>query len=230
MDGEPIIELKHVSRSFGAQDVLRDVTVQVRRGETLAVIGESGCGKSVTLKLMTALMAPSSGDVEWYGRSIAGVPERKLLKLRLRFGYLFQGAALFDSMTVFDNVAFGLRENRTMPDSDIRQIVCDRLREIGLDSSICDKKPAELSGGMRKRVALARALALEPEVMFYDEPTTGLDPGYERRDQRIDSARPIAASGHQHRRHARYANGRKGVGSCGDVLPHSRGWVRASLR
>ena len=176
MDSESIIELRRVSRRFDTQLVLRDVNLQVRRGETLAIIGESGCGKSVTLKLMTALLTPTAGDVVWFGRPIVHVPERELAKLRLRFGYLFQGAALFDSMSVYENVAFGLRENRKLSENAIRDNVQQRLQEIGLDESICDRKPAELSGGMRKRVGLARALALEPEIVLYDEPTTGLDP------------------------------------------------------
>ena len=174
--GEPIIEFRGVSRGFGQQLVLRDVSLEVRRGETLVIIGESGCGKSVTMKLMMALMEPSAGQVVWEGKPVAGRTERQMTRERLRFGYLFQGAALFDSLTVFENVAFGLRQNTRLPQARIEEIVCDRLREVGLPKSICGRKPAELSGGMRKRVGLARALALTPEVMFYDEPTTGLDP------------------------------------------------------
>jgi len=172
----PIIQLKNTSRSFGTQRVLHDVSVDVFRGEALALIGESGCGKSVTMKLMMALLPPSSGDVVWSGKSIVGLGEVKLVEQRLKFGYLFQGAALFDSMDVFENVAFGLRENRSLSEKSIRENVTDRLSEVGLDPSIGPKMPAELSGGMRKRVGLARALALQPDVMFYDEPTTGLDP------------------------------------------------------
>ena len=173
---DPIIQLKNTSRSFGTQRVLHDVSVDVFRGETLGLIGESGCGKSVTMKLMMALLPPSAGDVVWSGKSVVGLGEAKLVEQRLRFGYLFQGAALFDSMNVFENVAFGLRENRSMSEKSISQNVADRLNEVGLDPSIGSKMPAELSGGMRKRVGLARALALQPDVMFYDEPTTGLDP------------------------------------------------------
>ncbi len=171
-----VVALAGVSKSFAGQDVLRDITLEVRCGQTLAIIGESGCGKSVTMKLMMALLAPTRGDVLWNGASICGKSERKLRKKRLEFGYLFQGAALFDSMSVFDNVAFGLRQNTRVPEDEIRDIVHDRLREVGLTSAVCDKKPAELSGGMKKRVALARALALAPRVIYYDEPTTGLDP------------------------------------------------------
>lgn len=173
---EPIIQLHKVARSFGSQNVLHDVSVDVFRGETLALIGESGCGKSVTMKLMMALMPPSAGDVLWDGQSIVGRSESKLVAQRLKFGYLFQGAALFDSMNVFENVAFGLRENRSMDERSIKDNVAARLTEVGLDPTISTKMPSELSGGMRKRVGLARALALQPDVMFYDEPTTGLDP------------------------------------------------------
>lgn len=172
----PLIQLCNVSRSFGDQPVLRDVHVAVDRGETLVIIGESGCGKSVTMKLMMALLDPTVGEVRWSGRPVADRNERELSAHRLRFGYLFQGAALFDSMSVYENVAFGLQENTQMPDEQIREIVLERLREVGLGESVCAKKPAELSGGMKKRVGLARALALSPEVIFYDEPTSGLDP------------------------------------------------------
>ena len=174
--GKPVIQFRGVSRRFGSHEILRDLTLEVRRGETLALIGESGCGKSVTLKLMLALIEPTAGDVLWDGRSVRGRSERDLTRERLKFGYLFQQAALFDSLSVYENVAFGLRQNRRMPEREIEQIVCDRLQEVGLPRTVCQRKPAELSGGMRKRVGLARALALTPDVMFYDEPTTGLDP------------------------------------------------------
>ena len=173
----PIVELRRVSRTFGPQAVLRDVTLPVNRGETLVIIGESGCGKSVTLKLLMRLMEPSSGEVLWNGRSIAPLSDRELSRERLRFGYLFQMAALFDSLTVYENVAFGLRQNRNLPEEHVRQIVRDRLRDVGLSLDVVEhKKPAQLSGGMKKRVGLARAMALDPEVVLYDEPTTGLDP------------------------------------------------------
>jgi phospholipid/cholesterol/gamma-HCH transport system ATP-binding protein len=172
----PVIELAGVSQWFGSQIVLREISLAVHEGETLVVIGESGCGKSVTLKLMMALIESSRGRVLWRGRPVKDRRESDLAKERLRFGFLFQGAALFDSMSVYDNVAFGLRQNTDLSEQRIRTIVQDRLKEVGLKAGVCERKPADLSGGMKKRVALARALAMEPEVMFYDEPTTGLDP------------------------------------------------------
>lgn len=168
--------LRNVSRTFGTQEVLRDITLTVHRGETLVIIGESGCGKSVTMKLLMALMEPSAGDVMWGDRRVTDRTEQELTRERLQFGYLFQGAALFDSLSVFENIAFGLRQNLDLTEKEIRQIVHDRVTDVGLPVSVCRKKPAELSGGMKKRVGLARAQALAPDVMFYDEPTTGLDP------------------------------------------------------
>lgn len=176
VDSQPIIEFQAVHRRFGKQHVLRDVSFTIRRGESVAIIGESGCGKSVTLKLMIGLMSPTDGQVLLDGRPHATRSEKELTAERLRFGYVFQQAALFDSLTVADNVAFGLRQNTRLPEAEVAKIVFDRLREVGLPESVCLKKPAELSGGMRKRVGLARALALAPEIMLYDEPTTGLDP------------------------------------------------------
>ena len=181
---DPVV-LRGVGRRFGDQQVLRDLTIEVRSGETLVVIGESGCGKSVTLKLMMSLMRPTSGEVYWDGRSVSELDASERDRRRLRLGYVFQNSALFDSFDVFENVAFGLRESvmRSGPggrdgldEAGIRAVVFDRLEEVGLPAEVCSKTPSELSGGMRKRVALARALALEPSVMLYDEPTTGLDP------------------------------------------------------
>ncbi len=173
---EPVIELQQVSRSFGESHVLRDISLAVQAAETLVLIGESGCGKSVTMKLMMSLLQPDRGQVLWDGRPLNDRSRKELDKERLQFGYLFQGAALFDSMNVYDNVAFGLKNNTDLIESEIKDIVVERLREVGLSDDICNRKPAELSGGMKKRVGLARALALSPDVIFYDEPTTGLDP------------------------------------------------------
>jgi phospholipid/cholesterol/gamma-HCH transport system ATP-binding protein len=172
----PLITLEQVSVQFGPQRVLHAVDLAIHKGQTLVVIGESGCGKTVLLKLIIGLLRPTVGRVTFDRRVLANLSERELTRQRLRFGFLFQNAALFDSLTVYDNVAFGLRAQRRCPEPEIREIVRQRLQEVGLPLSAVGKKPAELSGGMRKRVGLARALALEPEVMLYDEPTTGLDP------------------------------------------------------
>ncbi len=170
------MELRHASRSFGDHVILRDISLEVRRGETLVLIGESGCGKSVTTKLLAGLLEPTSGEVLWDGSPVRGRPENEKRCDRLRLGYLFQGAALFDSMNVFENIAFGLRENTTLTELQIQQIVHERIREVGLIDNVAHKRPSDLSGGMKKRVGLARALAMSPDIVFYDEPTTGLDP------------------------------------------------------
>jgi phospholipid/cholesterol/gamma-HCH transport system ATP-binding protein len=172
----PLIALQNVSMTFGAQKVLENISLDIQTGQTVVVIGESGCGKTVLLKLIIALLRPTVGQIVFDGKILADLDDRELTRQRLRFGFLFQGAALFDSMSVFDNVAFGLREQRHLKPADIDATVRQRLQEVGLPTDIERKKPAELSGGMKKRVGMARALALNPEVMLYDEPTTGLDP------------------------------------------------------
>src|SRR5712691_8614278 len=151
----PLIQLGHVSLQFGGQQVLREINLRVERGVTLVVIGESGCGKTVLLKLIIGLLRPTSGRVLFDGRVLADLDDRELTRARLRFGFLFQGAALFDSLTVFENVAFGLREQPKLKPADIENTVRQRLLEVGLPEGIEHKKPAELSGGMKKRVGLA---------------------------------------------------------------------------
>jgi phospholipid/cholesterol/gamma-HCH transport system ATP-binding protein len=172
----PIIELLDLSMRFRQQVVLRGLTLRIPRGETVCVVGESGCGKTVLLKLMIGLLRPTAGVVKFDGRDLATLTEAELNRTRLRFGFLFQMAALFDSLTIFDNVAFGPREHHLYDEAQLEQLVAERLHEVGLPEGVAHKKPAELSGGQRKRVGMARALALNPEVMLYDEPTTGLDP------------------------------------------------------
>lgn len=171
-----MIRLEGVWVVFGGQPVLRDITLHIPRGQTLAIIGESGCGKTVLLKTLIGLIRPSRGAVYFDGLDLTRLSEKELSRQRRRFGFLFQQAALFDSMTVAENIAFPLRQHTQKTEEEIREIVLARLAEVGLSPKILEKKPAELSGGMRKRVGLARALILEPEVMLYDEPTTGLDP------------------------------------------------------
>jgi phospholipid/cholesterol/gamma-HCH transport system ATP-binding protein len=172
----PLVRLEGLDLAFGRHLVLRDIRLSVPRGQTVAVIGESGCGKTVLLKAIIGLLRPSRGAVYFDGRNLAGLSEKELTWQRIRFGFLFQQAALFDSMTVAENISFPLRQHTRKTRDEIERIVLARIAEVGLPENVLPKKPAELSGGMRKRVGLARALALEPEIILYDEPTTGLDP------------------------------------------------------
>jgi phospholipid/cholesterol/gamma-HCH transport system ATP-binding protein len=173
---EPLIRVEGMSVEFGRHEVLRDIDLSIRRGETVAIIGESGCGKTVLLKTLIGLLHPTGGSVQFDGQELSRLSERTLARQRTRFGFVFQQAALFDSMTIAQNIGFPLRQHTRKSAAEIGEIVSARLGEVGLPDHVRFKKPAELSGGMRKRVGLARALALEPEVVLYDEPTTGLDP------------------------------------------------------
>jgi phospholipid/cholesterol/gamma-HCH transport system ATP-binding protein len=175
-DDHPLVETRNLSVRFGRQTVLRDINLKIPRGQTVVIIGESGCGKTVLLKSLIGLVRPTQGEVLFDGQDMAGLTDRELARQRIRFGFVFQGAALFDSLTVAQNVAFPLRQHTDFDDTRIRQTVLARLADVGLPENILYKKPVELSGGMRKRVGLARAQVLSPEVILYDEPTTGLDP------------------------------------------------------
>ncbi len=175
-NGKPLVHIQQVSVHFGSQSVLRSIDLEIPRGQTLVIIGESGCGKTVLLKTIIGLVLPNQGKAIFDEQDLVQLSEKDLMQQRLRFGFLFQSAALFDSMTVGQNVGFPLRENSDKPRAEIDEIVLARLAEVGLPENVIHKKPTELSGGMRKRVGLARALAMSPELMLYDEPTTGLDP------------------------------------------------------
>jgi phospholipid/cholesterol/gamma-HCH transport system ATP-binding protein len=170
-----MIELRNLHKRFGRLVVLNGVSLNIEEGQSLVVIGASGTGKSVLLKHVVGLLKPDEGEVLFDGLNVDQMPERELMDLRQRFGFLFQMGALFDSLTVGENIAFPLQEHTHLPPAQISAVVAQRLRMVGLPG-IEKKMPAELSGGQRKRVALARAIALEPEVILYDEPTTGLDP------------------------------------------------------
>jgi len=169
------IEMIDVYKSFGKQQVHSGINLKIIDSAITVVVGPSGTGKSVLLKEMLGLIEPDSGKILVYGENITKMSKKKILEVRKKFGMLFQNAALFDSMTVFENVAFPLREHLKLSESEIEKIVVQKLRLVGLQN-IENKMPAELSGGMKKRVGLARAIALEPEIILYDEPDTGLDP------------------------------------------------------
>ena len=172
----PLVDAKNVSVIFGKQRVLFDINLSIDRGQTVAIIGESGCGKTVFMKTLVGLIKPTRGTIAFDGCTLNNMTQEELAKIRRRFGFVFQNAALFDSMSVFDNVAFPLRQNEVVSESEVRERVMFHLAEVGLPKDVTRKRPAQLSGGMRKRVGLARALILHPELVVYDEPTTGLDP------------------------------------------------------
>ena len=169
------IRIVNLHKAFGPLVVFRGIDMQVRERECVVILGPSGTGKSVLLKHVVGLLKPDEGEVYFRRQRVDTLDDNELEPIRRRFGFLFQGGALFDSMTVFENVAFPLREHGNLKESEIRERVASKLAMVGLDGTQ-QKMPVELSGGMRKRVALARAIALDPEVVLYDEPTTGLDP------------------------------------------------------
>jgi len=172
----PKILLDNVVKEFGGNVVLDGVNLAVEAGESLAIIGQSGSGKSVTLKCILGLLQPDSGSIKVDGDEVVGLRGAPLDKMRAKFGMLFQGSALFDSLPIWRNVTFGLTQGRAVNGARMRAIAEENLERVGLDKRVLNLRPSELSGGMQKRVALARAIAPRPEIIFFDEPTTGLDP------------------------------------------------------
>lgn len=170
------IVLKDVRKSFGPKNVLNGLNIEVAKGRSLVVIGGSGTGKSVMLKSILGILTPDSGEISVGGENVIGLRGKERDEYLARFGMLFQGSALFDSLSVWENVAFGLIQGRGMARATAKDIAIDKLAQVGLTADVGSLHPAELSGGMQKRVALARAIAADPEIIFFDEPTTGLDP------------------------------------------------------
>jgi phospholipid/cholesterol/gamma-HCH transport system ATP-binding protein len=175
-----IIEIKDLHKSFNSFNVLQGVDLDIKRGETITILGGSGTGKSVLLKLIAGLEKPEQGAIRIDNRDIVPLKEDELVPIRRKIGMLFQGAALFDSISTGENVAYPIREHFRFSEEEIQRIVGEKLRMVGLEG-IEEKMPAELSGGMKKRVGLARAIAIDPEIILYDEPTTGLDPANTQR-------------------------------------------------
>jgi phospholipid/cholesterol/gamma-HCH transport system ATP-binding protein len=172
----PVVEMVHLKKSFEQHQVLQDITMVLGKGENLVVLGKSGTGKSVLIKCIVGLVEHDEGSLSLFGEELSGMHELRRSELRKRIGFLFQSGALYDSMTVRENLEFPLRRQaKVLPRSEMREMVREALANVGLEQSI-NKRPAELSGGMRKRLGLARTLILKPEIMLYDEPTTGLDP------------------------------------------------------
>ena len=170
------IKLSNVKKAFGKKVVLDGVDLEIKKGESLVVIGGSGTGKSVLIKCIQGILTPESGSIKVDNREVVGVNEKEKEELHSKMGMLFQGGALFDSLSVWENVAFGLIENQKMPKKEAKLAAINVLRQVGLAPDVADLSPSELSGGMQKRVGLARAIATRPEIIFFDEPTTGLDP------------------------------------------------------
>jgi phospholipid/cholesterol/gamma-HCH transport system ATP-binding protein len=173
--GDNIIGIRGLSKSFGRQRVLDLLDLDIEREKTLVVIGRSGCGKSVLLKHITGLVRPDAGEILFEGEDMTRFDRKKLFQMRMHFGMLFQSSALFDSMTVGENVALPLRKHSTMSEEEIARVVNEKLELVGL-TGVQGQYPSEMSGGMKKRIGLARAVAMNPQVVLYDEPTTGLDP------------------------------------------------------
>lgn len=175
-DGPATMRLEGAGITLGGNQVLRGIDLRIPAGQTLVVIGESGCGKSVFLKLLIGLLKPTVGRVLFQDQDLMLLSENRLMRLRLKYGYLFQSGALFDSLSVEENVAFPMRQQGIIPENTMRMRVGESLEAVGLPPSLWARMPSDLSGGQRKRVGLARALVMQPAIMLYDEPTTGLDP------------------------------------------------------
>ena len=175
-NGTVMVKMEHVKKSFGNNHVLRDINLVINKGENLAILGQSGTGKSVLIKCIVGLVEIDDGKLLIHGKNISELKDRELIETQKKIGFLFQSGALYDSMTVRENLEFPLRKQlRSIPKEKLDSLVKEALHDVGLDKAI-DKTPSELSGGMRKRLGLARTLILKPEIMLYDEPTTGLDP------------------------------------------------------
>ncbi len=170
------IQIRNLKKAFGSKIVLDGIDLDIKSGESFVVIGGSGTGKSVLIKCILGLITPDSGQILIDGQDVTHIPAKKRLEIMAKFGMLFQGGALFDSLPVWRNVAFGLMNTKGMNAVDARKVALEKLEEVDLSASVADIYPAELSGGMQKRVSLARAIATKPEIIFFDEPTTGLDP------------------------------------------------------
>jgi phospholipid/cholesterol/gamma-HCH transport system ATP-binding protein len=170
------INIKNLTKSFGNNHVLKGIDLQVNQGESLVILGGSGSGKSVLIKTISTLLEPTSGSIEIDGQDIINISTKEHHKVMEKFGFLFQGGALFDSLPIWENVAFRLLNHKRIPRDQARQIALEKLKAVGLGQRTADLYPSELSGGMQKRASLARAIATNPEIIFFDEPTTGLDP------------------------------------------------------
>jgi phospholipid/cholesterol/gamma-HCH transport system ATP-binding protein len=171
----PVVEIEHLKKSFGEKAVLKDISLTIEKGENLVILGKSGSGKSVLIQCLVGLIEPDEGKITLLGSDISGLKIKELNQVRKKVGFLFQSGALYDSMTVRENLEFPLRDRKLMSKEEIEALVIEALKSVGLEDAI-EKMPSELSGGMRKRLGLARTLILKPEIILYDEPTTGLDP------------------------------------------------------